>query len=418
LDEQAGRYSFYHTTLPEFLTAPDTRANPRYQEVAIDPAKYHKRISQHYWRFRDNWAHCDRYGFNHLPSHAFQAGMANEDNAFQILYGLAGTGYFSAKINRLRSPASVDGDFKLIFQACQLEKQIGKLARFAAERILLLNSANSVAFKGVPGLLLAQEGASQYHDLITRFLGESTLVGDALSRAHVLMDLLDELTAAGVVDERLASLPKMIWHDITLAPAGDARSYQAIQLLRSMRSQPSMDEELLASILADFHDLDTDFYASRIAAAQVYAEHQNLHAARTMLEAALDANYIDNPGEFLRISSLLEIDEIHRLLDTLTIDTGDLFHREWPTAKVSDQQLATFAAVTIGLLALAGDEKRANSLLKEAVTKYQTPRTELQEWVRELCLSRLAETIPFFKDEGQASVAWEQLNLLLGSLQR
>jgi len=52
LDERAGRYSFYHATLPEFLVAESTRRNPEYLELAVDPANAQDTIVR---RVRSSW---------------------------------------------------------------------------------------------------------------------------------------------------------------------------------------------------------------------------------------------------------------------------------------------------------------------------------------------------------------------------
>ena len=74
LDEQGGRYTFYHATLPEFLVAELTRQNPQYRDLAVDPVKSHGRIVASYrgqaatWDQVD-WSGCDLYGIRHLTSH-------------------------------------------------------------------------------------------------------------------------------------------------------------------------------------------------------------------------------------------------------------------------------------------------------------------------------------------------------------
>lgn len=74
LNPTPGWFSFYHATLPEFLAAPETQANPAYQQLAVNAPEAHRRIVQAYRKGAENWAsvdyeQVDDYGLLQLPAH-------------------------------------------------------------------------------------------------------------------------------------------------------------------------------------------------------------------------------------------------------------------------------------------------------------------------------------------------------------
>jgi hypothetical protein len=73
LETKASRYRLYHTTLAEFLTDDETRADPKTHDLYQDAQQRHHQVVKHYWQYHDNWGKCDAYGLNHLAAHASQA---------------------------------------------------------------------------------------------------------------------------------------------------------------------------------------------------------------------------------------------------------------------------------------------------------------------------------------------------------
>jgi hypothetical protein len=73
LDERGARYTFYHATVAEFLTAERTRENPETAGLYVDVDLMHKRIADYYWQtFHDDWPRCDNYGLANLALHLFK----------------------------------------------------------------------------------------------------------------------------------------------------------------------------------------------------------------------------------------------------------------------------------------------------------------------------------------------------------
>lgn len=79
LDSTAGGYRFYHSSLPEFLTAESTRQDPALQDLAVEPARAHQLVVSAYrgaaagWQQVD-WEQMDDYGLLHLAEHLRRAG--------------------------------------------------------------------------------------------------------------------------------------------------------------------------------------------------------------------------------------------------------------------------------------------------------------------------------------------------------
>jgi hypothetical protein len=70
LDQIAGRYRFYHATLPEFLTSRETLVNQDTSDFHIDAVSWHQRIAKYFWQnYGDDWLQCNLYGLNHLARH-------------------------------------------------------------------------------------------------------------------------------------------------------------------------------------------------------------------------------------------------------------------------------------------------------------------------------------------------------------
>lgn len=79
LNPTPGVFSFYHASLPEFLAAPETQANPAYQQLAVNAQEAHRRIVQAYRRGAESWdavdfEMVDDYGLLQLPAHLQASG--------------------------------------------------------------------------------------------------------------------------------------------------------------------------------------------------------------------------------------------------------------------------------------------------------------------------------------------------------
>ncbi len=79
LNPTPGVFSFYHASLPEFLAAPETQANPAYQQLAVNAQEAHRRIVQAYRKGAESWdavdfEQVDDYGLLQLPAHLQASG--------------------------------------------------------------------------------------------------------------------------------------------------------------------------------------------------------------------------------------------------------------------------------------------------------------------------------------------------------
>ncbi|WP_326771259.1 hypothetical protein [Streptomyces sp. NBC_01445] len=88
LDRREHRIGFFHTSIGEFLTAPETRE--KHPECWVDAAAWHRRITQHYRDSAPTWADVDwpamdRYGLAHLVAHLLKSGPPLSDDAAQVV---------------------------------------------------------------------------------------------------------------------------------------------------------------------------------------------------------------------------------------------------------------------------------------------------------------------------------------------
>ncbi|MFF0513255.1 hypothetical protein [Streptomyces sp. NPDC004250] len=88
LDWREHRIGFFHTSIGEFLTAPDTRE--KHPECWVDAAAWHRRIAEHYRGSAPTWADVDwpamdRYGLAHLVSHLLKSGSPLSDDAAHVV---------------------------------------------------------------------------------------------------------------------------------------------------------------------------------------------------------------------------------------------------------------------------------------------------------------------------------------------
>ncbi|HEY7644788.1 MAG TPA: hypothetical protein VH858_07105, partial [Hyphomicrobiales bacterium] len=88
----AGVHSFYHATLPEFLTADETRNDSKYSGLFVERKRAHEKIAEHYWQyFPNDWRGCDGYGLNNLAFHLL------ESRSYDRLSSLIGKEWMSAR---------------------------------------------------------------------------------------------------------------------------------------------------------------------------------------------------------------------------------------------------------------------------------------------------------------------------------
>jgi len=168
LHEQGGRYTFYHTTLPEFLEAETTRQNPQYQEMAVDPAMWHKKIVTSYrgqaatWD-QVNWRAVDNYGLSHLAGHLYALRDDPEDREelYKRLFGLVRSpSWYQAQIALDPSGTTYRNDLsyaKALAEARDAEDiQHGRLATHLGQEVWFALAMSSLGSRsqGIPPALL------------------------------------------------------------------------------------------------------------------------------------------------------------------------------------------------------------------------------------------------------------------------
>jgi WD40 repeat protein len=72
LDQVGDGYRFYHPSLADLLTDPNTAATA--PQFFCDAKRCHERVVNSYLKQTENWLQCDLYGLNYLPKHLISAG--------------------------------------------------------------------------------------------------------------------------------------------------------------------------------------------------------------------------------------------------------------------------------------------------------------------------------------------------------
>jgi tetratricopeptide (TPR) repeat protein len=217
LDEEDGRYRFYHATWPEFLTHPSTQANPETRDLYQEPAAWHRRIVQYYRRLVGGWAVVDGYGWRHLTAHAEQAGPGD------LLFDLCDGGFLAAKRQAVASVAALEEDWNRVFHACRAGNQFARFVRYGLQRSLqsseiayLQNTRAATAAARLAGR--AGDGAAA-----ERLATEMALISHPLARIgaeQALFEvLLDGMPAHPLVDE----LDRRLRAALSSLPPGDDR---------------------------------------------------------------------------------------------------------------------------------------------------------------------------------------------------
>lgn len=118
LDQRAQRYRFYHATLPEFLTSPETQASPTTQMLYVNATRRHRHIGHRYWqRYASDWVQCDDYGLNHMAAHLAAGGQTTR------LCQLINENFRSARLAQHGTPVAFAADVELALAALRSEPQ-------------------------------------------------------------------------------------------------------------------------------------------------------------------------------------------------------------------------------------------------------------------------------------------------------
>ncbi|MGW8375342.1 hypothetical protein [Streptomyces sp. ODS28] len=238
LAEEKGRHRFYHATLAEFVTAPELRTEP---ELHVDVVGTHSQVARRLRHlFAESWTHPHeqvapsvyRYALTHCASHLYEGHLWKE------LFELLDAGdYGAAKPRAGLTPAAYLADLALGIAAARHEATVDSSAA-ALPRLfrypLLSHMLSSIETTRAPTvhaawLLLGDDRrlpklnetipdprlrAKTLADAAMALLGEAgtepgddwTDAGATAARAAVsaLIDIADEDTALGVLDDLLA----------------------------------------------------------------------------------------------------------------------------------------------------------------------------------------------------------------------
>jgi len=130
LDRPDGRCRLYHATLPEFLTAEATREDPETQDLAIQPAIWHRRIVACYRRGATAWqevpwSEVDDYGLRHLGAHLYT--LRGGNGYTPQLHALVQTPQFGqAQLDRWHTPNATLSDLRLALDVALAEDDLAQ----------------------------------------------------------------------------------------------------------------------------------------------------------------------------------------------------------------------------------------------------------------------------------------------------
>jgi tetratricopeptide (TPR) repeat protein len=199
LDERGGRYTFYHATLPEFLTAESTRTDAQYRELAVDPALWHGKIVVSYrgqastWDQVD-WHTVDDYGLLHLAGHLYA--LREQPEYRSQLYGLLCKPFMENKLSRFHSHKSFSNDVDLAIRVAAAEESPAGLVQFI--RACLIYATLGTRATGVPPEVL---GTLAQLGEVPRALDYAALVQDPSRQSEAYRRIGQALLAQGKKEE-------------------------------------------------------------------------------------------------------------------------------------------------------------------------------------------------------------------------
>ena len=270
LDRLDGRYRLYHSTLSEFLTAPETRT--AYPACYLDPATWHRRIAACYrgkaptWAAVD-WRRADDYGIFHLVAHLY---ALRENLVYrQELYALICVPFMREKEARTLSHRAFAEDLTLALEVARAEEPrnlsqvvrqgliyatLGDLATHVPPETLggLAQMGQSDKARGMAALIQDAWKQCQAYQLIAEALlarGETAAAREVLAQV---------VTTASRLDEVSKPLPLHAAAQ-ALARAGDTDGLRRVLALAQAMQEEFWREVTLrdlAQVIAGMGDLD------------------------------------------------------------------------------------------------------------------------------------------------------------------
>jgi len=234
LDQVAGRYRFYHSTFPEFITASTTQT--AYPDCYLTPAEWHRKIAKHYrgkaatWD-EVAWSRTDDYGLLYLSAHLY---ALREREVFRReLYGLICKPFLREKYTRFGSHRPFTEDVLLTLQVSGSEEppnllqevrgnliyatmeslatnisvevlaalvQVGQIARAMDFAVLMHDERNQLSAYGmIIGTLQANKEmeAVRVIVIVKQMLAVAETMEDQFTKAVMLKNAAEALVQAG-----------------------------------------------------------------------------------------------------------------------------------------------------------------------------------------------------------------------------
>ncbi len=199
LDRLGDRYRLYHATLPEFLTASETKQAPATADLYLEPAICHGRVVQFYRQLvggwaQANWQAVDEYGWRHLTAHAEQARRDGND---RLLFDLCDGGFLTAKRRAVASPAALEDDWERAFRICRAVGDWGRFVQYGVQRAYQFTEVaylqNAYAADTAAHLAVRrQDGVS-----VERLAEEIEMIASPSARLNARLALFRRLVEAG-----------------------------------------------------------------------------------------------------------------------------------------------------------------------------------------------------------------------------
>jgi len=261
LDQGDGHYRLYHTTLPEFLTSPETQTT--YSDYYLDPSEWHTKIAAYYRGEFPNWEDVDwdnekkvdDYGLRHLTTHLYNVVqiVSTHEDVEQIktyseeLYGLICKPLMEAKFSRFGSHQAFSEDVKLSIATAQSETPSNLVQEVRGS--LLYSTLGSFATDVPPEILGAMTSMGQ----VSKAKSYASLILDPEKQSRAYQQIGEALLAQAKVEEAR----KLILTALTITEGIEYnRSTRLNELLPALAQLAESDRLLAAArTIKDEHDL-------------------------------------------------------------------------------------------------------------------------------------------------------------------
>src|SRR5262249_46881681 len=205
LDVHNGHYRLFHTTFPEFLTAPLTRTT--YPDCYLDASEWHAHIVKSYkakasqWNQVD-WLHVDDYALHHLAAHL--AELQSAPNYRNELYELICQSFMHTKLARFRSHQSFASDVRMMLDVAEGDPDNGLPQTIRGH---LIEASLNVLARSIPTAILpvlVEIGQ------VARAQSLTALIPDAAQRGQAHCQIAGALLTRGAVAAADAELDQAL----------------------------------------------------------------------------------------------------------------------------------------------------------------------------------------------------------------